>query len=219
MRALLAALAILAASTLTCGCALQDPYQTAARTAPRPTTPGSDPDGPPASAGHGARGFASASAALAAYARAYANWSWRTLPEASARLAAISTGQARQAALALAQRAGALARWQVADSGQLAAIAPGRGPRAGLWAVVVIEQTTGSGPYAGLPATSQVSWARVARSRAGWQVSGCWGSRPGAPRWALGAATRARAGGRAFGRHRRRAAAALLSPRRGRGAA
>jgi hypothetical protein len=161
---------------LLCGCALKDPYS--ARTAARATRPpaGAPPagqaDGPPAPAGGGQKGYPDARQALGAYARLYANWTWRTLPAVARRLEQISTGQARQAAAALAPRAAQLARWRVADTGQVAAIAPASGPRAGQWAVVTIEQTTGQGPYSGLPATSQVTWALVARTRAGYEVSG-----------------------------------------------
>ena len=50
-------------------------------------------------------------------------------------------------------------------------IAPSQGPARGQWIVVTEEQTTGGGPYAGLPPTTHVSIARVKQWGQGWGVS------------------------------------------------
>jgi hypothetical protein len=174
------ALALMAVVAV-CGCGISDPYTEQARTA-RPAAPGrSDAvtrgghDGPPApSARVAARaGAPTPQAALARYGAMYVNWTAGTLAGVERRLAAISTGQAHAQALA---EAGAPPRsvstYAVSNSGQVVAIAPGRGPRRGEWAVITDEQTSGDGPYQGLPATSHATWATVRRHRTGWVVSG-----------------------------------------------
>ena len=82
-------------------------------------------------------------------------------------------GQARAQALAEGNHpAPTVARYAVSNSGSVVAIAEGRGIERGRWAVVTVEQTNGYGPYQGLPATSHVTWATVARVAGGWVVSG-----------------------------------------------
>jgi hypothetical protein len=52
------------------------------------------------------------------------------------------------------------------------AIAPGRGPVAGQWIVVTQEQSTGTGPDAGLPPTLHVTLAGTEHLDRGWAISG-----------------------------------------------
>jgi hypothetical protein len=116
---------------------------------------------------------ASPQAALARYAALYVNWSAATLSVDERRLASLSSGQAHAQALAESNHpAPAVVRYAVSNSGSVVAIAEGRGVERGRWAVVTVEQTNGYGPYEGLPATSHVTWATVARAARGWVVSG-----------------------------------------------
>jgi hypothetical protein len=52
------------------------------------------------------------------------------------------------------------------------AITRGRGPAAGQWIVVTQEQSTGTGPYAGLPPTLHVTLASTEHLDHGWVISG-----------------------------------------------
>lgn len=176
---------LLAALTawLLAGCGLSDPYYTATttttRTAGRTTTSTiatGERDGPtsapPAKAPAGAT-QATPAAALSRYARLYVNWSWQTVTAEARRLAALSIGQAHaQALAAAAQPNELLARYAVHNQGQVVAIARGEGPERGRWAVITNEQTSGDGPYQGLPATSHVTWATVQREGGRWVVAG-----------------------------------------------
>jgi hypothetical protein len=112
--------------------------------------------------------------ALMRYALAYTNWRASQLVVRERQLAALSVGVARlsaeQTAAAQGGAAG-LAAHDVANVGQVVAIAPGEGPDRGQWVVVTEEQTTGTGPYAGLPAGPHVTLARVVHLRGGWAVS------------------------------------------------
>jgi len=112
--------------------------------------------------------------ALRRYALAYVNWSASCLPAREHELAAIAVGPARLAAQQTAAAAGgaaALAAHHVANHGSVVAIAPGQGADRGRWVIVTEEQTTGGGPYAGLPPGPHVTLAEVARLRGGWAVS------------------------------------------------
>ncbi len=116
----------------------------------------------------------SPTAALTRYALAYTNWRASQLLLRERQLAALSVGVARLSAeqTAAAQSgATALAAHDVANVGQVVAIAPGEGPDRGQWVVVTEEQTTGTGSYAGLPAGPHVTLARVVHLRVGWAVS------------------------------------------------
>jgi hypothetical protein len=165
---------------LLAGCGITDPYSastTTGRSATRAavTVPREDHDGPPAPTAPrpaSGAGQASPSVALARYGRLYVNWSWQTVAANQRRLASISVGQAHAQALAAAQPEPTLARYAVHNHGQVVAIAPGEGTERGKWAVVTDEQTSGDGPYEGLPATSHVTWATVQRTGQGWAVSG-----------------------------------------------
>ena len=174
--------AVLLAVTLA-GCGLADPYQgrPAAPPAEAPTAspaPAASPrseDGPRAPSPRPSDGGALASTpqgALERFAWLYVNWQAKQLPERSQQLGALSVGQARAQAHALADRATALQRYQVTNAGAVAAIASGRGQEQGRWAVITNETTSGTGPYSGLPGTSHVTWATVSRTQRGYVVTG-----------------------------------------------
>ncbi len=67
--------------------------------------------------------------------------------------------------------AAALAAEQVENRGVVLAITRGEGPARGEWVVVTRERTLGKGPYAGLPATMHVTFARVLRLGSAWRVA------------------------------------------------
>ena len=113
-------------------------------------------------------------AALERYALAYTNWHAASLPARERELAALAVGAARLAAEATGASQGAaaaLASNHVQNKGVVLAIAAGQGRAHGQWVVVTQEQTTGTGPYAGLPAAPHVTLARTARLHRGWAVS------------------------------------------------
>jgi hypothetical protein len=64
-----------------------------------------------------------------------------------------------------------LAANHVENKGVLLAIISGEGPAHGQWVVVTQEQTTGSGPYSGLPTSPHVTLAKTVRLRNGFAVS------------------------------------------------
>ena len=64
-----------------------------------------------------------------------------------------------------------LASSQVANSGQVIAIAPELAGAAGDWVVVTREPTTGQGDYQGLPATLHVTYAQLTHTPDGFVVS------------------------------------------------
>jgi hypothetical protein len=177
------AVAVLLPAFTLAGCGLADPYQghpaappAGAVTAPpaRAASPRGE-DGPRTtnSPPSGSEAVTStAQAALERFAWLYVNWQMTQLPERARQLAALSVGQARAQAHALATRARTLERYQVTNSGAVTAIAPGRGQEQGRWAIVTNETTSGTGPYSGLPATSHVTWATIAHTRRGYVVNG-----------------------------------------------
>jgi hypothetical protein len=112
--------------------------------------------------------------ALRRYALAYTNWTASGLPATERRLASLAVGPARLAAeqiVASNSAALELAANHVQNEGVVLAIAPGRGPAVGQWVVVTQEQTSGSGPYVGLPPTLHVTLARTERLHHGWVIS------------------------------------------------
>jgi hypothetical protein len=112
--------------------------------------------------------------ALRRYALAYVNWRAADLRERERQLATMSIGAAKLTAeqTAAAQSAtAALIANDVADHGEVVAIAPGEGPDAGQWVIVTQEHTTGTGPYASLPTSPHVTVARVRHLNTGWAVS------------------------------------------------
>jgi hypothetical protein len=169
---------VIGIAVVLCGCGISDPYtQTPrpARPAPADAVTRGDHDGPPAPSARVPVGVSAPTpqAALDRYGAIYINWTAGTLPAVERLLASISTGQARAQALAESQSPPrSVSTYAVSNSGQVVAIAPGRGAKRGEWAVITDEQTTGDGPYQGLPATSHVTWATVRRDVAGWVVSG-----------------------------------------------
>jgi hypothetical protein len=174
------ALAALLATAALAGCGITDPYRTSAApnrattatSKPAATPAPNDNDGPRTPPGPTAAAAASARAALERYASLYVNWQAGQLPQRARELQALATGQARAQALALATRAKALERYQVSNTGTVTAITPGQGQEQGRWAVITNETTSGTGPYAGLPATSHVTWATVAHQHHGYVVTG-----------------------------------------------
>jgi hypothetical protein len=117
----------------------------------------------------------SSQAALLRYAFLYTNWQATSLPTVERQLASLAVGPARLTAEQIAASTSAvdeLAAHHVQNSGIVLAIAPGRGPARGQWIVVTQEQSTGTGPYAGLPPTLHVTLASTEHRDQGWAVSG-----------------------------------------------
>lgn len=172
------------------GCGLSDPYQqhtatrataTAAVTAspdqadPAPERGGtiSRSAGAAQSALAPTAGLATPRAALERYAQIYLNWNARNVVGVQRRLASISLGQARAQALqaaASAARDSELTAGQLANHGQVIALAPGQAGAAGRWVIVTSEQTTGPGDYQGLPPTLHIIYAQLTRTQSGWIV-------------------------------------------------
>jgi hypothetical protein len=112
-------------------------------------------------------------AALRQYALVYTNWRASALLARERQLAALAIGPARLAAeQAMASQSGAmsLAVHHVENRGVVLTIAPGEGRARGRWVVVTEELTTGTGPYAGLPRTLQVTLAQAVQVKSGWLV-------------------------------------------------
>jgi hypothetical protein len=113
-------------------------------------------------------------AALARYALLFTNWRAASLPSVERQLAALAVGAARLIAEQIAtshSATAALASNHVQNGGVVLSIAPGQGPARGQWVVVTQEQTTGTGPYAGLPPTLHVTLAHTERLSHGWAIS------------------------------------------------
>jgi len=111
--------------------------------------------------------------ALVRYALLYVNWRAAQLPARERELAALSVGAARLTALqtaASSSGAAVLAASDVANTGEVLAVAPAEGA-AGQWVVVTQEQTSGRGAYSGLPPGPHVTLARVTHEPGGWVVS------------------------------------------------
>lgn len=119
-------------------------------------------------------GAPSPQVALRSYALMYTNWQASSLPAHERALASLAVGAARLAAeQTAASQSGAatLEADRVQNKGVVLVIARGQGPARGKWVVVTQEQTTGIGPYAGLPSLPHVTLARTARLGGGWAVS------------------------------------------------
>ncbi len=113
-------------------------------------------------------------AALERYGTLWCNWTADHVISRQRELAAISLGQARAQALQAAvslQADSTLSSSQVANSGEVVAIAPGLAGAAAGWVVVTRERTTGQGDYQGLPATLHVTYAQLTHTSAGFVVS------------------------------------------------
>ena len=161
------------------GCGIHDPYAATQHSAgamrnQKASVPDADGPSPPSMTAMSGVAAPSPQAALARYAGLFVNWTAGTLAADQRALASLSTGQARAQALAEGMHPSpTVARYAVSNAGSVVAIAEGRGTERGRWAVVTVEQTNGQGPYQGLPATSHVAWATVARvAGGGWVVSG-----------------------------------------------
>jgi hypothetical protein len=178
------------------GCGLSDPYTSqhptttststlTTSTTTTPTVTDADPvperGGTIPNAAHAAQnkfaagaGMPTPQAALERYANLDINWTAHTVAGIQHELAAISVGQARAQALQAAASYGkdsTLQASQVANTGTVVAIAPGRGRAAGLWVIVTREGTTGQGDYAGLPPTDHITDAQVEHTHHGFVVS------------------------------------------------
>lgn len=122
-------------------------------------------------------GWASASAAVAAFAAAYINWNAETVSSDLSTLAARSVGQARAAMqLAAAQTASdyELQRGGIANHGTVEALAP-LGGSPDEYVVVTRELTTATATtaYEGLAPAWHIALATVTQQRPGkWVVSG-----------------------------------------------
>jgi hypothetical protein len=188
--------AALAIAVLLAGCGLTDPYagQHPARTStstststtsttatatnadPRPERGGTIPNATQAAENQlaASAGRPTPQTALERYANLDINWTAKTVAGVQHELAAISVGPARAQALQAAASYGhdtTLQASQVANTGTVVAIAPGRGSAAGWWVVITRETTTGQGDYAGLPPTDHVTNAQVEHTRNGWVIS------------------------------------------------
>ena len=186
-RPAMASLTAVVAAGLLAGCGITNPYQhphpattlsttstsSTASSAATATNPGEINEGqlPPSPVPAAGGVSPTPRAALARYAQLYVNWSAGQLTDRGRQLAAISTGQARHQAQALASRGPVLARYQVTNHGSVTAIGAGQGAEQGRWVVVTNELTSGTGPYLGLPATSHVTWATVTATHHGYVVS------------------------------------------------
>jgi len=113
-------------------------------------------------------------AALARYALLYSSWRAASLPGVERQVAALAVGPARLTAEQIAASHSAtaeLAADHVQNTGIVLSIAPGQGPARNQWIIVTQEQTTGTGPYAGLPPALRVTLARTQRLSQGWAIS------------------------------------------------
>jgi hypothetical protein len=113
-----------------------------------------------------------ATQALAAFARLYVNWSYRTLSANQRALAGMSVGAARlserQAAVS-SQHDTTIARGQIWNRGEIVSVdrdltAPGA------WVIVTREQTGGNTQYEGLPESYHVTIAHLAIVAGGFAV-------------------------------------------------
>jgi thioesterase domain-containing protein len=119
-------------------------------------------------------GSATPQAAIERYATLDINWTANTVAHDQRQLAQISLGQARAQALQAAasyRNDTTLHDSQVANSGQVIAIARGQGEQTGTWIVVTRESTTGQGDYQGLPPTDHVTYAQLQHNHGGWVIS------------------------------------------------
>jgi hypothetical protein len=191
-RAARPALMLVVALALLAGCGsttrLPSPLGRSFAAIPRPTSASPEPVGDPPSERHGTvpENIASKEAtpsslapspqaALLRYALDYTNWRASSLPLVERRLVLLSVGTARLTAEQIAASNSAAAGLDgnhVQNKGVVLTIARGRGPAAGQWIVVTQEQTTGTGPYAGLPPALHVTLARTERLNHGWVISG-----------------------------------------------
>lgn len=170
------ALSLAATAVVLAGCANPDARPVASEPARQAgiSSPG-EPSAPrpPPSSSYAARDLsATPTAALAAFASLYVNWSYRDLAAEQRALAGMSVGAARAAELQAAATSASdstLGRARIANHGTIVSIAPDR-DLDGAWVLVTREQTSGSGDYEGLPPAYHVTVARVERLTGGYAV-------------------------------------------------
>jgi hypothetical protein len=167
---------------------MPSPLGRAFAAAPSPARAAAAPIGDPPAERHGTVPQSSASkqdtpsalapspqAALLRYALLYTNWQATSLPTVERQLASLAVGAARVTAEQIAASSSTiadLAAHHVQNTGIVLAITPGREPTRGQWIVVTQEQSTGTGPYAGLPPTLHVTLASTEHRNQGWAISG-----------------------------------------------
>jgi hypothetical protein len=147
-------------------------------TSSTPTTPGNAgepaaPKPPAATAQHPTNLQTTPNGALAAFARLYVNWSYRTLTASQQTLAAMAVGPARlaeQQAAAASAADSTIARGHVWNHGQIVSIAADQ-THPEQWVIVTREQTGGSNDYQGLPAAYHVTLAQLAHLPHGYAVN------------------------------------------------
>lgn len=167
-------------AVLLAGCGIGDPYRTTPATTPTATATGprvvdNEVRGAQATPIGGPRDAAALSpqSAVERFAALYINWTYNTLASHRRQLARMAVGEvaaAERRAAVETSRDYELREGQVANHGQIAAIAQARG-HADQWVVVSREITTGRGTYEGLPAGYHVTLATVVRVASGWAVS------------------------------------------------
>jgi hypothetical protein len=111
--------------------------------------------------------------ALAAFARLYTNWTYRTLSSDQQTLAAMSVGAARlseREAAASSRDDTTIARGRIYNRGEIVSIARDL-VRSESWVIVTREQTGGDTQYERLPAAYHVTIARLARVQGGYAVA------------------------------------------------
>jgi len=173
----LAPVGLVLAAVALAGCTNPD-APTATRSAPTSSSPqnaGEPPAPPPPSASaQGPSGVQSTPMkALAAFARLYTNWTYRTLSSDQQTLAAMSVGAARlseREAAASSRDDTTIARGRIYNRGEIVSIAPDL-TRSQSWVVVTREQTGGDTQYEGLPSAYHVTVAVLARVPGGYAVA------------------------------------------------
>jgi hypothetical protein len=189
--------ALLAAAVVLAGCGLTDPYiasstpshsSTSATATTTTTSAAADTRDPAPERGGtipvsdrralthvtAGAGQPTARATVTLYAQLYINWQATTLATVQRHLAQISIGAARQAAgqqAASASTQTMLRADHVANTGQVVSAQSGQGPERGRWVIVTREQTSGRGPYRGLPWQLHITLATVTHTRHGWVIS------------------------------------------------
>jgi hypothetical protein len=111
--------------------------------------------------------------ALAAFARLYTNWSYRTLSSDQQTLAAMSVGAARSSereAAASSRDDTTIRRGHIYNRGEIVSIAHDLSGSES-WVIVTREQTGGDTQYEGLPAAYHVTIAKLASVPGGYAVS------------------------------------------------
>jgi hypothetical protein len=112
--------------------------------------------------------------AVERFAKAYINWTYRTIATDRERLARTATGDAATSlARSAAQSRGdyELQTGKVANSGDVVAVTQRQGGTDGSWVVVTRERMAAAGTYDGLPAGYHVTIATVEDVGDGWAVS------------------------------------------------